>query len=742
MKNKLGHWQQFTQNISEIREKFLTFRLILAFLFFLLYLIVLTVDFSNSHNFSTLEVGQVSERDIAAPRSISYIDKVATQNLEAEILKGVSDVYELDASVKTEAQKNVAEIFRAARQTLSYKTISPENTPPDEAVAESSLPPEAKKEILKKIITLPLPENIFDLLNTLDETQLLQTENYSNTILEKYLQRGVRENELESVRQNIAAEIDALFLSAEEKALLQGITEFFLKPNFLYNEQATKEKQETALQAVEPVRKTVKRDQTLVRRGDVVTEEQIRVMEELGFYATSFERDRILGTALFTLIVMLIAILYLYHFTPDVYQKLSHLILLGFILFLSLLIGKLASYYSPFIAPVAMGALLAASLSGARIGAAVCVFIALLFAIIGDADWRAAFAPLLSGMAGVYSLSISPGGHSLVRAGFFISITNFFVIAATGLIIQNDPVEILTQAAFGIASGFFSAVLTIGILPFLEGAFNITSSVKMMDLARPSHPLLQRLLLEAPGSYHHSVLVGNMAESAATKVGADAGLVRVGAYYHDIGKIKRPYFFAENQMKEANGNPHEKMSPSLSALVVISHVKDGVELCLEYKLPQAVINIVAQHHGTGLASFFYRRAAEAAFGELVEEADFRYEGPKPQTKEAAIIMLADSCEASVRSINKPTQTRIEAMVNKIIRDRLEDEQLSECDLTFKDLTTISEVFSRILSSMFHSRIEYPEDLKRKDKNEDPNKQPPEKNTHNQGNETNSGTGPQ
>jgi putative nucleotidyltransferase with HDIG domain len=235
--------------------------------------------------------------------------------------------------------------------------------------------------------------------------------------------------------------------------------------------------------------------------------------------------------------------------------------------------------------------------------------------------------------------------------------------------------------------------------------------------------LLKRLLTEAPGTYHHSIIVGNLAEAAADAVGGDSLLVRVGAYYHDIGKIKRPYFFIENQM--TCDNPHDKIAPSLSTLILTSHVKDGVEMARELKLPQGIIDIIEQHHGSGLVSFFYHKALESDRPETVTEEEYRYEGPKPQTREAAIVMLADTVEAAVRSLNNRTPGRVEGLVRKIIKDKLNDGQLDESDLTFKDLNIIANSFVRILSGIFHSRVEYPDmsqEIERRKKNGSTRKQ--------------------
>jgi len=237
----------------------------------------------------------------------------------------------------------------------------------------------------------------------------------------------------------------------------------------------------------------------------------------------------------------------------------------------------------------------------------------------------------------------------------------------------------------------------------------LTTSSKLLELSNPNQPILRRLLMEAPGTYHHSIIVGNLAESAADAIGANSLLARVGAYYHDIGKIKRPYFFIENLINN-NENPHDKLAPTLSTLILTAHIKDGLEFAKEYKLPKIITDIIAQHHGTSLISFFYHKAAENEKAENLNKADFSYEGPKPQSKEAAIVMLADSVEAGVRSLKNPTPGRMEAFVRKVIKDKLEEGQLEESDLTFRELDTIVQAFLRVLNGIFHSRIEYPDQV--------------------------------
>jgi len=325
---------------------------------------------------------------------------------------------------------------------------------------------------------------------------------------------------------------------------------------------------------------------------------------------------------------------------------------------------------------------------------------------------------VISGIVAIYSIRKATQRSSLTRAGLIIAGVNIITISALGLINNEGYYLILQNNLWGILNGFLAVILTIGILPFLESYFDIATSFKLMELSNPNQSLLKRMILEAPGTYHHSIVVGNLSETAAEEIGGNGLLARVGAIYHDIGKIKRPYFFTENQ--EAYKNIHDEMEPSLSALVIASHVKEGLELAKKNKLPKDITDIIAQHHGTNLITYFFHRALKenGSNVDAVAEENFRYSGPKPQTKEAGIILLADSLEAATRSLTNPTATRIKTLVKEIVQKNLENGQLEECDLTLKDLDKIGDSFSRILTGMFHSRVEYPdEDLIKKIKEE-------------------------
>jgi len=720
-----GKVRDFFVQPTSVYAKPVARRIVLGLAFFFLFMIILSTDFISDK--VSFEVGQVSDRDIISPKTVAYIDLTKTKKLEAEVLASVANVYDIDVAAIGKVEDFIGSIFKAVRIVLLDKTV---------------VSPEQKMGKMQENLIIPLSNNVIAGLITLDERSIVIAEEQSKMILRKYFQRGIREDDLEIARKNIVIEAEEIGMEKNTETVVIGIVQTLLQPNFIFNGRETDKRKQAAVSSIEPVRETVKKGQIMVRRGDVVTAEQIHGMEEVGLSKGHISEVRLFGLAIFVLIIMLITVGYLYKFAYHVYQNDLHLVLLGLIMLVTLLLGKAAHYYSDFVAPVATGALLAAILIDERIGLLVSVVLSLFFGIIAEYNLRAVSTVLIGSIIGVYSVSKMSHGYSLTRTGLCIAAVNFLVIGSTGFIEQLNSSQILAQGVLGIVNGIGASVITIGILPYLENVFNITTPLKLLELAQPNHPLLQRLLLDAPGTYHHSVMVGNLAETAAGHIGADPVTVRVGAYYHDIGKIKRPYFFVENQV--GNENPHAKIAPSLSTLIITSHIKDGMDLCRDYKLPQVMIDIVQQHHGTMLVSYFYKQATENEHGECIIEADFRYEGPRPQSKEAALIMLADACEAAVRSINKPNANRIEATVRKLIRERLHDGQLDECNLTLKDLNIIGDIYIRVLSSMFHKRIEYPDAVKelerRKIKNGNCNKQSTGKDDNNAVNGTNTAVG--
>ena len=337
---------------------------------------------------------------------------------------------------------------------------------------------------------------------------------------------------------------------------------------------------------------------------------------------------------------------------------------------------------------------------------AVCGSILFNEGITGTLNFSVGIYFLFSSIAAILFLNSQNRRSRIFQAGVFASLINILTIAALMLLPngQFSGIEYGYNLITALVSGVSSAVLTVGLLPFFEASFGILSTIRLIELSNPNHPLLRKILMEAPGTYHHSVMVANLAESACEAIGANGLLARVGSYYHDIGKTKRPNFFIENQINHEN--PHDKLPPDKSATIIIAHVLDGAEILRKYHMPKEIIDIAEQHHGTTLLKFFYHKALQGE--STMKEEEFRYPGPKAQTKESAIVGIADSLEAAVRSLSQPTPELIDTFVKKIVAERLEDGQLNECDITMKEIETVSHTLCETLKGIFHSRIEYPE----------------------------------
>lgn len=674
----------------------------LLILFFIVFTSLLMMDFVLDE--VEFQVGQISDRDLVAPRTLSYVNPIKTKQLEEEVLSSVPGIYDLDETVFPKIQQQLQSSFQTVKQTKTDQT----------------LPTDAEKVAkLQTLLPIPVSPQLIEQWLNLDDQEITVVEQQTTALLKKYIQRGLREEDLEMTRYYIETEVQENSpknLNPVQKKAILALAKGLLKPSYVLNSYETEKRKQTALAGVEPVRDTIKKNQVIIRRGEVVSAEHLMILEQFGIYRGDGYGWKVLGISLYVALVLAVYSGYLYHFHPEIQSNFRQLLLLGLIIAVVLLVSKIAHYYSDFAAPIAAGALLTAILINRRLGLFTVIVLSLYFIVLSDKDLRSLSTVLMGSLTGVYCISHMTVNYSLTRTGFYVALVQAMVVVATGFIEESHDMHLIVQALQAFLGGILSAVMTIGLLPYLENAFGITTSVKLLELAKPNHPLLQRLLLDAPGTYHHSVIVGNMAETAAPCVGADPLIVRVGAYYHDIGKIKRPYFYVENQM--GGENPHEKMAPSLSTLIITSHVKEGLELCQEYRLPQVVCDMVAQHHGTLMVSFFYQKAKEDAESEQILEADYRYAGPKPQTKEAALLMLADACEATVRTLAKPTVNRIESTVRKMIRYRLDDGQLDQCPLTLKDLNIIGDIFTQVLSGMFHNRLEYPSPPERSTENRD------------------------
>jgi len=679
------------------------------------FLLIISVTFILSINFIPnkiiLKAGEVAPRDIASPKTIEFVDERATEKLREEAEKSIREVYHLNLASIENVEKELNNFFSDIKELRNKYNINEvkinNNQETKQLMIDSSINDDL--ETIRERYSLELESTIILNLVKLDQISLEEIEQSVSLAVKKIMQQGVRESDIEEAKKQVLREISELSTSPYTAILAGEIGTIFLKPSLFLDEEATKLKKQEAIAAVKDVKNVIRKDQIIIRKGEIVTPEHINKLEALGLQNPVMHFQNILGLLLLNSILILLLALYIYIYHKTVYHEINKLILLGVLYLAIIFIAKIIGEISGYLIPVAFVSMLIAITIDSSLALWVTFLISLNIGIIFFGEINYMIVALAGGFISVFSIRKATQRSSLTRAGLLIAIINVFSITALGLIHGYSTDIILKNNMWGILNGFISAILTIGILPFLESFFDISSSFRLMELSNPNQPLLRQLLVEAPGTYHHSVIVGNLAEAAAEEIGANSLLARVGAYYHDIGKLKRPYFFAENQ--EAYKNTHDDMEPSLSALVIASHVKDGIDMARKYKLPKSIIDIINQHHGTGIISYFYHRALQASTNKSTEvnEESYRYSGPKPQTKEAGIILLADMLEAEARTLNSPTSTRIKNLTQNVITRNLENGQLDECNLTLRELNKIKEVFSKILTGMFHNRVEYPDD---------------------------------
>lgn len=673
--------------------------------FFAVLVGVLTFYFVSTRE--ELSVGQVSTSDVQANRYMTVEDKIATKAKEELALENFQEIYNLNLDDYNNMTLAAISNFFTVVEDVVFGEV------PDDVDGEHM--ESYKVSELKKQSSLELPDEVWYALSTYSKAEFDELNQEALTILAQVMVNsgGVSESELADAKNAVLSEVRKHYSKTKltvMEALFNNIPYY---PTLKVDIEATETAKARILATVSPVYRTILKGEMIVSKGEVITEEQYDILYLMG-YADEVNVGKIVGSiVVLLLIISLITTIYMRSFFQDKYKDLGYVQILMLIvtvltvlyeLILSVTVSPSADVSAQigFLLPTAMGTMLIATLFNSNIAVFFnCIFAILVGALTGEVQF--VILSVVSGLVGAVSIVRLTERSDLYKTALYISIISIITIGAWGVLNQTAWNIIGVGMIFGVLNGIFSSVLTLGLLPMIESVFGVTTSIKLLELSNPNQPLLKKLMLEAPGTYHHSIMVGNLGEAAAEAVGADGLIVRIGAYYHDVGKIKRPYFFTENQF---NGeNPHDKISPTLSALIINSHVKDGVEMVKEAKLPPMIVDMVAQHHGNSLISYFYQKAKES--DEEVREEDYRYEQPKPQTKEAAILMMADTIEAAVRSKSDATPGQIEGFIRTLIKAKLNDGQFDECDLTFKDLDKIAETFGRVVNGMYHKRIEYP-----------------------------------
>ncbi|MCS6871795.1 MAG: HDIG domain-containing protein [Anaerolineae bacterium] len=643
-----------------------------------------------------LSVGQVVPYDVLAPISITYESEVLTRLARQAAADAVRDVY--DPPNPSVLRQQV----QHARRVLSYI----ENVRAD---PYSTLPQRIAD--LRAIEGFTFSDDLPATLLSLSDREWREVDSQVIALLERTMRDQIREDNLAEVFARLP-NLVSFTVSETQAAVIVGIVRNLIKPNAFLNEERTRAARRAAADAVQPVTRNFLKGQLVVRSGTIVTEADLEALTKLKLIQPPDQRFRILaGAAMAVVLITALGIAYARRYHADLLENVPLLIFLGalFLLFLGgARLYMLPDYLIARAYPIAAFALIVVALTEARLAFAASSALALLIGLTLNASLELTVLAGASSVAAILALRRAERLESHFVAGLVIGGVNIVVGLLFNLLQNNtESTRLLLTLPAGLLSGLLAAGVGLVGLYIGSSLLNVPSSIKLLALSQPSQPLLQRLLREAPGTYQHSLQVANLAELAAERIGANAQLLRVGALYHDIGKLHAPLFFVENQPEGVN--PHETLSPRDSARIIIAHVIEGEKLARRERLPTIFIDFIRQHHGTTRTLYFYNKALEAAKGDesAVNPAHFTYPGPRPRSREAAILMLADTSESVVRSKRTRDKQEIAEIVKEIINSRLADGQLDECGLTINDLKVIQEVFVSSLQGVFHPRITYP-----------------------------------
>ena len=716
------------------------------------------------------QVGDVADHDIKAVHDFLVTDETATEKKREEAGRTSLAIYDLDEETVQNLGERLNAAFTMMRAIFQQPAESSGVEKGTSAESSRAIHRSAKEKALKKkkdfearlgitisdtdyaiLVKAEFDPRFENAVTELAENVLaggvvgnksLLLSQMQNGVVVRSVQSGVERRAMdalsyfsvEAARRQMRLRASAI-LEEENRSVrtaMVHLAQALLPPNITFNRNETELRRQQAVEAVKPVFFQVKKGEMIVREGQRLGAEQVLKLQMQA--QGKVERGVIftmLGTALLGGLLVWLAVQVAGKYIRRFSTETKDLLFLAVVLVILLVLTKLSVGVAdaihtafPFISqaaifyllPMAAGAMLVTIFFGPTIAIIFAFLLALLAALVLDRQINLLFYYLIGSLVGIQGVVVCRDRSTPLRAGLTVGLTNAMVILFVTIAYQK---VLTTQTGMalvlGLAGGLLSGVVTTGLCPLAEMVFGYTTDVKLLELASMDQPLLRELMVQVPGTYHHSIVVGNMVEAAAKSIEANSLLARVASYYHDIGKINKPQYFVENQ---AGGeNRHERLAPSMSSLILISHVKDGIELAKKYRLGQNIQDIIQQHHGTSLISYFYQKAVDlqekqknSKGGEVqqVSVEDYRYPGPRPQTKEAGLVLLADAVEAASRTLTDPTAARIQGLVQKIINKIFSDGQLDECELTLKDLHQIAKSFIQIIMGISHQRIEYPE----------------------------------
>jgi hypothetical protein len=667
----------------------------------------------------TYDLNRFSTANATIRSPVTVENEAETERKTREAVQRVEDRYSISEQVTNERIGYSEEIFDAVI-ALQEETSEIENSNDDETNAdEGEVTAEEKVERLRQVLSEEIVlEADVDVFYAFLQSPIEEVEKAKNLYIEavrEVLEEGVRTENLQTARAYVEDEIKYSTLDPVLKDSLIELTSFIVTENAFFDLEATNEARKTAASNVDP--EMINAGEIIVSEGQLITNEIYEQLRLVGLLDSNRNIYPVIGLILLLLILTVICIVEINRLSKDGRVDKRVLAAILTISFIIVLFMKVISIYSSdtnqlyYLMPIAMGALLLKLFVSERLA----IIMASVYSILGTVLFNGLIPGALNIEAGIYlffsqivAILFFPTLQdrlAVLKAGIGITAVNVLTVLLF-LFLSYEKysiIDFLIYPMYGAISAFLAAVLTLGFIPFFEAGLGILSDMKLLQLASPNQPLLKKLLMEAPGTYHHSVMVANISETACEAIGANGLLARVGAYYHDLGKTVQPQYFIENQL--ANNNPHDQLEPKESANIIINHPYDGAEMLKEHKLPQEIIDIAKSHHGTTLLKFFYHKEKEK-HGAANEE-EFRYPGPKPNTKETVVVSICDSVEAAVRSLNEPTEEKIEEIVSSIITDRIKDGQFDESPVTLNELKVVQQTICESLKGFFHSRIEYP-----------------------------------
>jgi putative nucleotidyltransferase with HDIG domain len=698
--------------------------------------LLLLVCCGNATYGGQLQEGDIALQTVYAPFDFSVkgeADQEKTDQLRHEAAAGVKFVYDLHLSqAKPKFERidsliqSLSEIQKIREATLQEKEqqfseklkpleLSLSSGNMETLMGETALPDwtERLKKSLEELLTLGV-------FLDADKKALLESK------IQEVVIRDIERNQeavrpvseifsLEEAKPKIEHVVfDHFPESRKSRSAAIEILGQLIAPSLSYHQEETEKRKKEAWEVVQTVHKVqeIKKNELIVSRGQKLSRKPLTLLVALEKEASLTNKvENTVGMALLVALLIVIFIFSFRRYDPKILQDYPNLLMLGTVAVSTIALAKAAtlSPFSSFLIPIPMASILTTILLNPSAAMMMTLLLSLLAATMVSQKFGLILVAVFSGLTAVYFTSRVRRRSDILKAGIWAGIAGAVGVIIISLISGLQIKVSIHEGIWGMANGIMSAIIVIGTLPAFESLFKITTNISLLELSDLNHPILRQLFIQAPGTYHHSLVVGNLAESACEVIGANALLSRVGAYYHDIGKMEKAEYFTENQIDTLSKQRHEKLSPHMSSLIIVNHIKNGIELAQQFKLPKRIIDFVPEHQGTSLIYFFYQKALhQAKEGEVVKEENFRYPGPKAQSKETAVVLLADSVEAASRSLEDPTPARISGLVRKMINNKFIDGQLDECNLTLRDLNTIAETFIKVLTGVFHTRVPYPE----------------------------------